>query len=273
MHDDLIADSFDEDPRLDEPLEEAFADDTVDDPNPDDPDLWDRHSTDEAGDEDQDETEMQSARDDPRHQDSQEPAPASTAAQSPFQEGYMEEIRHVPIVDVDPGDAPAWRHQSDEVGCAIAAEQGILESLGVHSSEEELRSLAVTNGWHDPETGTYADDVGRLLEANGVAVERGYEHTLTDLYDALNQNAKVLVGLDANEIWNPVHGHGGAPLEQPDTSHVVWVTGMELDDAGGVRFILNDSGTPDGREMAVDSIDFLNAWADFGNFAVFARRT
>ncbi|MFL6237675.1 MAG: hypothetical protein ACJ76N_31455 [Thermoanaerobaculia bacterium] len=207
----------------------------------------------------------------PEHPEDHAQPPA--APEPPFQHGYLQEVRHVPIVGVDPADAAAWQRQSDEVGCAIAAERGILETFGVHASEEELRNLAVANGWHDPETGTYADDVGRLLEASGVPVERGYEHTLTDLYDALHQNAKVLVGLDSSEIWHPVHGHGGAPLEQPDHPHIVWVTGMEIDDAGGMRVILNDSGTPDGKEMAVDATDFLNAWADFGNFAVIAHRT
>ena len=185
----------------------------------------------------------------------------------------MHDIHHVPIVDVDPADARAWHPQSGETDCAIAAEQGILESLGIHCSEEELHTLAHTHGWHDPETGTHADDVGRLLEAKGVEVERGYEYHLTDLHDALQHGSKVLVGLDSNEIWHPVHGHGGAPLEQPDAAHVVWVTGVEMGDAGDVRIVLNDSGTPDGNQLAVDATDFLNAWADFGHFTVIAHRS
>jgi len=177
------------------------------------------------------------------------------------------------LIAGDPqSEADHWHLQEDQNSCAVACQKGILESLTNQSiPESELSELAECNGWYDPSCGTSPLDVGRLLEAYGVPLERGHDYTAMDLLDALGRGEKVIVGVDANEIWTPIKDSYGNPVEQPDTGHAVWVTGMEVTDDGRAFVCLNDPGTPDGRCKIVALEDFLNAWNDFGNFATITR--
>jgi hypothetical protein len=89
----------------------------------------------------------------------------------------------------------------------------------------------------------------------------------------LQHNDRVIVGLNANEIWHPCRDSAtGEPVELPLAGHAVWVTGIDQELDGSIKVILCDSGTPDGRAEAVDVADFLNAWADYGNEMVVAHQ-
>ena len=109
--------------------------------------------------------------------------------------------------------------------------------------------------------------MGNLLEANGIPVERKHGCSVVEMFDALNSGEKVIVGLDANEIWEPQVDEFGNPVEQPDQGHAVWVTGIQMDDNGQLDVVLNDSGVSDGAGKTVPMKHFLNAWDDYGNFA------
>ena len=113
--------------------------------------------------------------------------------------------------------------------------------------------------------------VGNLLEYYGVPVDREYDTPLTDVFDALLRGDKVIVALNANEIWEPQAGPDGQPLELPVAGHAVWVTGMHQDDDGQWTVVLNDTGTPGGRQETVSLPDFMNAWDDFGRYAVMTQ--
>jgi hypothetical protein len=78
------------------------------------------------------------------------------------------------------------------------------------------------------------------------------------------------VGLDANEIWDPIYDYFGNPLEQEDGGHAVWVTGIDYGWDGSISIILNDSGTPNGMASVIAYADFMNAWQDYGNFVSIA---
>jgi len=112
--------------------------------------------------------------------------------------------------------------------------------------------------------------VGKLLNELGVPTEQKYDSTLLDIADALEKGDRIIVGLDANEIWQPIRDKLGNPLEQTDAGHAVWVTGIDTKPDGSVKIILNDSGDPNGMMKVVDALDFLNAWEDYGNFLVTA---
>lgn len=169
-------------------------------------------------------------------------------------------------------DEQYWRPQESDYSCAISSQGEVLEALtGERIPEEELARLADECGWYDPACGTPPEAVGSILEAYGIPVDRAYDLGITDLFDALARGEKVIVGLDANEIWSPRLDEHGTPIEQPDAGHAVWVTGMEMGDDGKVSVILNDTGKPDGAGCRVDVEDFLNAWDDFGNLAVTTR--
>ncbi len=163
--------------------------------------------------------------------------------------------------------------QKAEASCALDIEQEVLKHLGFDVDSTALENLAVQQGWYDPEEGTLSENVGMILEAHGVEVERRWDWTLTELLDALESGEEVIVALDAEEVRNPQRGPGGAPLEKIDQGHAVWVASIDLDDNGNISLVLKDPGNPKGSDLNANVSDFLNAWADFGNFAVVTRNS
>lgn len=169
-------------------------------------------------------------------------------------------------------EAEHWQQQQGDNSCAVVAQAGVLESItGVDITEAEACEIAEANGWFDPETGTTPENIGKFLEHYGVACEKSYNANLEEIADALSKGDKVIVGLDANEIWYPVRDPmTGSPVEQTNGGHAVWVTGINTEPDGSVKIILNDSGTPDGQMKVVDALDFLNAWEDYDNLLLVA---
>lgn len=170
-------------------------------------------------------------------------------------------------------DAQFWYEQTSPTSCALVAQTSIYESItGEHISEDDICKIAEANGWYDSESGTSPSSVGNVLNALGIPTEQKYDATLLDIADALERGDKVIVSLDANEIWTPLRDSiTGEPIEQSDAGHAVWVTGIDQEPDGSVKIIFNDSGNPDGKMNAVDAKDFLNAWHDFGNFVAVAH--
>ena len=170
-------------------------------------------------------------------------------------------------------DANFWHYQEGSSSCAVVAQIGVYESItGKEISESEACTIAQENGWFDPEIGTLPNDVGKLLNCLGVSTNSCYDASLENLSVALAQGEKVLVALDAHEIWSPqVDPETGFPIEQTDAGHTVWVTGIDQASDGSVKLILNDSGTQSGQMKVVDAVDFLNAWNDYSNFMVVAN--
>jgi hypothetical protein len=168
-------------------------------------------------------------------------------------------------------DAKFWHQQDGSNSCAVVAQTNIFESItGQKIPEDQACKIAQVNGWFDPEIGTRPGDVGKLLNGLGINTEQKYNATLEDIANALEKGDHVIVGLDANEIWNPLRDVKGTPIEQPNKGHAVWVTGIDTQPDGSVKMVLNDSGHLNGRMVTVDVLDFLNAWDDNGNFLVVA---
>ncbi len=170
-------------------------------------------------------------------------------------------------------DGSHWSVQEGDNSCAVASQRGVIEAItGINIPEAELAELAESKGWYDPERGTDPDAVGNLLEFYGIEVERQYDTSITELYDALDRGEKVIVGLDPYEIWNPETGPDGNPMEQPDKEgHAVEVTAIKMRADGGLNVVMNDTGILDGRSKEVAIEDFCNAWADHSNFSVITQ--
>lgn len=169
-------------------------------------------------------------------------------------------------------DANCWEEQDSGTSCAVVAQIAIYESMtGMEISESKACEIAEANGWYDPQMGTTGEDIGKLLEGFGIPTKQSYDATLVDIAEALEKGDKVIVGLDANEIWYPYRDSTtGHPIEQTNVGHAVWVTGIDPQPDGSIKIILNDSGTPNGKMKAIDAEDFLNAWEDFSNLLVVA---
>ena len=169
-------------------------------------------------------------------------------------------------------DASHWHHQEGQNSCAIAGQCGILESItGQPVDESQMAQLAEDNGWYHPDRGTYPSDMGKVLEAHGVPCDSGHHRDLMDVVEALDRGEKVMVGLDANEIWTPQYDANGVPVDQPDAGHAVWVTGYQISDDGSFQFITNDTGIAGGAARPVELDNFINAWDDYDNFATITQ--
>ncbi|MFH7243970.1 MAG: hypothetical protein ACHWZW_14095 [Spirulina sp.] len=168
-------------------------------------------------------------------------------------------------------DAWYWRQQQGPASCAVVAQISVYESLtGVYISEDIAGNFAQNQGWFDPLTGTPLMYVGHILDSLGIPTIEFFGASLADLQYALAMGDKPIVGLDANEIWNPIYDYFGNPLEQENGGHAVWVTGINYGWDGSVSIILNDSGTPNGMASEIAYADFMNAWQDYGNFVSIA---
>lgn len=167
--------------------------------------------------------------------------------------------------DIVSGDIQ--QHYNDT--CAIKSQQLVLNDFGVHLTEEQLVQQAENMSiYHSGQGGTSPDDVGKLLELNGVSCTQHENATVYDLTSALAKGEKIIVGVDSSELWkgglstdinDMIHG------EQAD--HALIVAGIDTTDPNNVQVILTDPGT--GQEGAHYPIaQFLDAWHDSGNFMV-----
>jgi hypothetical protein len=171
-------------------------------------------------------------------------------------------------------DSHFWHEQHGGQSCAVVAQAGIYEELTQHSlPEDEAIRIAQEHGLFDPATGTKPQDMGKLLQLLGVPTDIIWGASIADIAQALEHGDKILVGVNGNEIWSPVHDAAtGMPMRQSPAGHAVWVIGLETTPIGPL-VILNDSGMPDGRGEAVSLWDFEAAWDEFGNEMVVAHRS
>jgi hypothetical protein len=174
------------------------------------------------------------------------------------------------IIGEPDNDGTYWQQQGYPDTCAIKSQGFILERfIGHKIPEKDLVKLAEDEGYYEPGHGTMINDVGQILEHYGIPVEQTYNNALDDLIDKLQHNQKIIVGVDANEIWT------NSPLEQlkdlifpPEANHAVEVIGYDTENQ---KVILNDPGYPYGKELPVPLSDFKEAWQDSDNFMMFTQ--
>lgn len=166
-------------------------------------------------------------------------------------------------------DVVTWHHQAGHKSCAVVAQMGVYESIThQHMTEQQFCDYAEAHGWYDPHTGTPPQCVGNVLNSLGIPTDQHYGGSLTEIADTLARGDKVIVGVNANDIWHPIHTADGTPIPRPLAGHAVWVTGLNVSPDGTATVYLNDSGTAHGGMMAVDARDFLTAWREYGNMTV-----
>ena len=176
----------------------------------------------------------------------------------------------------DLADVEHWHQQQYPDTCGVVAQEFILESVtGQDWSEETLRQESIAAGWYIPGVGNPPYAIGRLLEYHGVDVEQRDGASLDDLSAQLAEDHRVLVVLDAGEIYTP----GQDPSQDDwwadpagwhgqDSNHVVQVAGIDRSDPEHPVVILNDPVAPNGGRLRVPADEFVGAWADGGFFMV-----
>lgn len=168
--------------------------------------------------------------------------------------------------------------QGPEGVCAIRSQQIILRDYGVDIPLEQLKEYAIANGWYDPDPvngGTPMGYIGCLLQSCGIDCHQEINATVYDLVNELAQGHRVIVSVDANELWADREGN---IIEQAKTyfedifkgkeaNHALVVAGVDVnpDDPKDVKVILTDPGTGDLRiEYSLD--EFMDAWDDSNCF-------
>lgn len=168
-------------------------------------------------------------------------------------------------------DIALWDgQQSYPDTCAIRCQEFILEQFtGLEVDEHALVRQAVESGLYTPGAGTAPDDVGKLLELNGIAVNRFEDASIFNLANELAQGHKVIVGLDSGEIWgeHPILESLADTFGMSGADHAVVVSGIDTSDPGNVQVIISDPGT--GQPAATYPMDqFVDAWRDSNCFMV-----
>ena len=150
--------------------------------------------------------------------------------------------------------------------CDFECEQFVLKSLGVDIEEHSLVKEAKMNYWLT-DLGTPLYNMGKLMERNGLYVERTYDGCIDDLVTALRE-FKVIVVVNGNLL-------SGENDDMPDfcreanPNHAVVVLSVTKED--GKVILFNPANDKVGEYSLYDLDLFVRAWHDSRNYMVKAR--
>ena len=103
------------------------------------------------------------------------------------------EKRYDPLID-----------QGPRPSCAIRSQEIILRDYGIVIPQEDLIAFATQQGWYSDDPlngGTPRNAVGNLLEACGIPTMRTENATIYDIIAELRAGHRVIVSVDAEELW------------------------------------------------------------------------
>lgn len=156
--------------------------------------------------------------------------------------------------------------------CAIKSQQLILKDFGIDVSETECVQYCYDHGWYVPGGGTMPENVGKLLVDVGIPCTQRADANIFDLMNEIQQGHKVIVGVDANELWKD--GPINAIIEWlrdifmgEQANHALIVAGLDYSDPDHPYVILTDPGSGEaGKPYPIDQ--FMDAWSDSQHFIV-----
>ena len=162
-----------------------------------------------------------------------------------------------------------WHVQSEQNSCAVACQEFVAEQLlDREFSEQELIEYAKERDWYNPAEGTSITDIGKLLEAVGLEVERVQGLSIADLAQSLADGEKVICGVNNMILQEPAL----AELPGITANHAVEVIGIDYSNPAKPQVILNDPGVLNGKGIRHDLDVFLEAWETSNQFAVIADK-
>ena len=167
---------------------------------------------------------------------------------------------------------PIFIQQPDDHSCALRSQQIVLRDFGIDIPFKDLEKIAKDNGVYS-DNGTSMCDVGKVLDIAGVSMHQVIGSNMFDLTNELAQGHRVIVGVDANELWynnsitdkmrnwfDDVTGKQGG-------NHALIVAGVEVNpkDPNDVNVVLTDPGSGDLR-IEYPMKQFMDAWKDTNCF-------
>ena len=185
-----------------------------------------------------------------------------------------------PNYEIDRFDPYIW--QGFDNTCAIRSQEIILRDYGIIIPKDVLVKYATEHGWFDPDPekgGTPKGYIGNLIDACGIKTVRTEDATIYDIIAELSAGHRVMVSLDADELWvknetnifNRLFGEAVNRVNDTIQSikgveganHALIVAGVNVNphNPSDIKVVLIDSG--DGNVCIEYSLkDFQNAWAD-----------
>ena len=166
---------------------------------------------------------------------------------------------------------PVYVQQPDDHSCALRSQQIVLRDFGIDIPFKDLEQIALDNQVYSNE-GTYTYDIGKVLQLAGVGMHQTEGNSIDDLINELAQGHRVIVSVDANELWHnntisdklrnwfyDVLGEGA--------NHALIVAGIEIDPTHpeNNKVILTDPGAGHLR-IEYPMEQFKGAWGDSNFF-------
>lgn len=168
-----------------------------------------------------------------------------------------------PEMDIE-FDPETYQYYPDS--CAFQSQSIVLKEFGIDVSQEELMEVAKAQGWYVEGYGTPLDKVGKLLEHYNVPTTFTEGNNVFNLTNELAQGHRVIVTVDANELW-----HDGVLQDIKDAvigetpNHALVVVGVDTSDPDDVKVIVTDPGNGN-LQMAYSEKQFVDAWKDSNCF-------
>lgn len=158
-------------------------------------------------------------------------------------------------------------HQSYADTCAIKSQQIILNEFGIPVTEDQCVQYSYAHGWYTG-NGTSFEDVGNLLNDGGISNHQKYNANVFDLMSELSQGHKVIVGVDANELWGDSFSEWLRDFFSGETpNHALIVSGIDTSDPNNIMVYVTDPGNGD-HNKSYPLEQFMDAWKDSTCFMV-----
>ena len=156
--------------------------------------------------------------------------------------------------------------------CAVEAERSIINVfVDPPLSQQDAMYVSATNGWYQPGAGTSPTDIGHMMDIYNIPNHTVVDASVTDLAQELAQGHGVIVGVDAQELWDNgplaelkqwLSNTFGIDFGDIGANHAVVVTGIDVTDPSNPMVIINDSGVPNGEGQPYPMDKFLQSWED-----------
>ncbi len=167
---------------------------------------------------------------------------------------------------------PIFVQQPDDHSCALRSQQIILRDFGIDIPFKDLEQIALDYKIYTNE-GTYTYDIGKVLQLAGVGMHQTIGNSVDDLINELAQGHRVIVSVDANELWynktigDKMKNWFEDAIGRQGGNHALIVAGIEVNPMNpkNNKVILTDPGAGHLR-IEYPMEQFKEAWGDSNCF-------